>query len=161
ENMARLRHPNIVPVYGVGERDGCPFFSMEFVEGGNLAHKIAGQPQPERQAARWVEVLARAVSYAHEQGLVHRDLQPRNVALTTVGVPNTPDFGLAKSLGGEPGALVADVGTGAAPDGEPAVPTVEGVRAASTSNGNSVLAGARPAAAAAESVTVTGMTLGT
>jgi serine/threonine protein kinase len=161
ETMARLRHPNIVPVYSVGERDGCPYFSMEFVEGHNLAQRIAGKPQPERQAARWVEIVARAVSYAHQQGLVHRDLKPSNVVLTTDGVPKITDFGLAKFLGAEPGAMVADVGTGAAPDGELAMPTVEGVQEASTPNENSVSAGARPRAVGPESVTVTGMTLGT
>jgi serine/threonine protein kinase len=67
ETLARLRHPNIVPVYSVGERDGCPFFSMECVEGRNLAQRIAGKPQPERQAARWVEIVARAVSYADRE----------------------------------------------------------------------------------------------
>jgi serine/threonine-protein kinase len=103
ESMARLRHPHIVQVYAVGERDGCPFFSMELLEGGNLARKIAGWPQPARQAAAWLEALARAMHYAHEQGVVHRDLKPGNVVLTADGVPKITDFGLARQLPGEPG----------------------------------------------------------
>jgi serine/threonine-protein kinase len=143
---------------------------MEFVKGGNLAQRIAGKPQPERQAARWVEVLARAVSYAHQQGLVHRDLKPSNVVLTTDDVPKITDFGLAKFLGGEVGTLVSGVVPGAAPNGEPAVPRHEGVPAPSTPErdpGGSSRGEAEPAGPEARSVvalasdTVTGMTIGT
>src|SRR5262245_39429816 len=59
ENVARLQHPNVVQVYAVGEQGGVPFFSMEYVEGGSLAQKIAGQPAPARQAALWMEAVAR------------------------------------------------------------------------------------------------------
>jgi serine/threonine protein kinase len=167
ETMARLCHPNIVPIYAIGERDGCPFFTMEFVEGCNLAQRIAGKPQPGRKAATWVEVLARAVSYAHQQGLVHRDLKPSNVVLTTDDVPKITDFGLAKFLGGDAAGSVS----GAAAGGEAAVPfgesvrptwTPESDRGASPRGGpDSAGSGARPAALAAESATVTGMTIGT
>jgi serine/threonine-protein kinase len=103
ENMARLHHPNIVQVYAVGEREGRPFFSMELAEGGSLSKKIDGKPQPARQAALWVEALARATHYAHQQNIIHRDLKPGNVVLTTGGVPKITDFGLSKWLDGESG----------------------------------------------------------
>jgi serine/threonine-protein kinase len=98
QNMARLKHPNIVQVYAVGEIDGRPFFAMELVEGGSLARRIAGQIQPADQAARWVQTLAGAMHYAHGQGIIHRDLKPGNIVLTTDGTPKITDFGLARRL---------------------------------------------------------------
>ncbi len=98
EAAARLQHPNIVQVYDVGERDGLPFLSLEYVDGGSLDQRIAGSPQPTRQAAALVQVLARAMAYAHERGVVHRDLKPANVLLTAAGAPKVADFGLAKRL---------------------------------------------------------------
>src|SRR5262245_55467434 len=96
EAVAALQHPNIVQVYDVGEHDDLPFFSMEIVDGGSLADRARGAPFPARQAAGLVEKLARAVHYAHQNGVVHRDLKPANVLLTQDGEPKVTDFGLAK-----------------------------------------------------------------
>jgi hypothetical protein len=115
EAAARLQHANIVQVYEVGELDGQPYFSLEFVEGGSLAKKLAGGPLPARASAQLVETLARAVHYAHQRGIVHRDLKPANVLLqisdsqsrlskddvasdTQAVMPKIADFGLAKRL---------------------------------------------------------------
>jgi serine/threonine-protein kinase len=81
EAVARLQHPNIVQIHEVGEDDGRPFFSLEFVEGGSLSRKIAGTPQPARQAAEHVRQLAEAMECAHRAGVIHRDLKPANVLL--------------------------------------------------------------------------------
>jgi tetratricopeptide (TPR) repeat protein len=98
EAVARLQHPNIVQIYEVGESDGKPFLSLEYVEGNSLLKKIARTPQAEGQAARIVETLARAVQYMHQCGILHRDLKPNNVLLTADGTPKITDFGLAKIL---------------------------------------------------------------
>jgi hypothetical protein len=104
EVVAGLQHPNIVQVYEVGEQNGRPFFSLEFVEGGSLAAKLPGAPQPPAEAAALVETLARAVHAAHEKGIIHRDLKPGNILLTRDGRPKIADFGLAKRLQVESGA---------------------------------------------------------
>src|SRR5262249_52367843 len=98
EAVARLRHPNIVQVHDVGSRGGQPYFTMEFIEGGSLAQKFAGTPQPARQAAALVETLARALEVGHQNGVIHRDLKPGNVLLTADGTPKVGDFGLAKRV---------------------------------------------------------------
>src|SRR5262249_50654137 len=81
EAVARLKHPNIVPIYEIGEAEGRPFFSLEFVEGGSLDKKLRGSPLPCGEAARLVEVLARTMHFAHQHGIIHRDLKPANVLL--------------------------------------------------------------------------------
>jgi hypothetical protein len=96
EAVAQLDHPNIVPVFEVGEHDGQSYFSMAFVEGGSLAGRIAGGPLPPREAAELVEAIARAAQFAHERGVVHRDLKPANILLDSEGRPRVSDFGLAK-----------------------------------------------------------------
>jgi WD40 repeat protein/tRNA A-37 threonylcarbamoyl transferase component Bud32 len=101
--VARLRHPGIVQVYEVSEADGLPFFSLEFVEGGSLRDRLAGEPQPPAAAATLAEKLARAVQAAHEAGVVHRDLKPANVLLTADGTPKITDFGLAKNTEADSG----------------------------------------------------------
>ncbi len=100
EAAARLQHPNIVRIYEVGEQAGRPFLALEYVEGGSLAQRLGGAPQPARGAAELVANLARAVQYAHEHGVVHRDLKPANILLSESG-PRIADFGLAKQLGGD------------------------------------------------------------
>jgi eukaryotic-like serine/threonine-protein kinase len=96
EAVAGLRHPNIVQIYDVGDVEGLPYFTMEFVEGGNLAQRIDGVPQPARKAAELVETLARAIHAAHQSGTIHRDLKPGNVLLGADGAPKITDFGLAR-----------------------------------------------------------------
>lgn len=96
EAAARLQHPNFVQIFEVGQVNGQPYFSMEYVAGGSLAELLARQPPSARHAAQWMETLARAVHAAHERGIVHRDLKPANVMLTADGVPKIADFGLAK-----------------------------------------------------------------
>jgi serine/threonine-protein kinase len=103
EAVARLQHPNIVPIYDVGEHAGWAYFALEFVPGGSLARRLAGGPQPAGPSARLVEAAARAMGYAHDRGVVHRDLKPANILLTADGTPKVADFGLAKRLDLEPG----------------------------------------------------------
>jgi WD40 repeat protein len=96
EALARLRHDNIVQIYEVGESNGRPYFTLELAEGGSLEKTLNDRPQPPDNAARLVETLARAAHYAHQRGVIHRDLKPGNVLLA--GVPKITDFGLAKFL---------------------------------------------------------------
>ncbi|MEA2632181.1 MAG: eukaryotic-like serine/threonine-protein kinase, partial [Chloroflexota bacterium] len=96
--IARLRHPNVVQIYDLGESEGLPYYAMELVEGGNLQAKLAGGPFEPRAAAELVRTLAEAVEFAHQVGVVHRDLKPANILLTGTGAPKITDFGLAKML---------------------------------------------------------------
>jgi mono/diheme cytochrome c family protein len=98
EAAARLQHPNVVQIFEVGQVNGQPFFSMEYLAGGSLAELLVRQPPSHRQAAELTATLARALQAAHERGIIHRDLKPSNVMLTTDGIPKIADFGLAKRL---------------------------------------------------------------
>jgi serine/threonine protein kinase/tetratricopeptide (TPR) repeat protein len=123
ESVARLQHPNIVQVYEFGQVEGRPFLALEYVNGGCLADRLDGTPQPPRVVAELLEKLARAMHHAHERGVVHRDLKPGNILVSApepapgqdagarsekspapVGgvltglVPKITDFGLAKRL---------------------------------------------------------------
>jgi tRNA A-37 threonylcarbamoyl transferase component Bud32 len=96
--VAQLKHPNIVQIYEIGEAEGRPFFSLEFVDGGSLEDRFGGKPMAWREAAELISVLARAVHAAHQQGIVHRDLKPANILLQSDGTPKVTDFGIAKRL---------------------------------------------------------------
>ncbi len=119
EAVARLQHPYIVQIYEISEYNGCPFFSLEYVEGGTLAEKLTGAAQPPRLAAHLIRLLALAMHSAHQKGIIHRDLKPGNILLATpsrndsgadtlhsemqatfrlYGIPKITDFGLAKHL---------------------------------------------------------------
>jgi serine/threonine protein kinase/tetratricopeptide (TPR) repeat protein len=96
ETAANLDSPNIVPIYEVGERNGSCYFSMKFIEGGPLDQLVKREPMPIRPAAEIISKLARAVHYAHQRGILHRDIKPGNVLLDAKGEPHLTDFGLAR-----------------------------------------------------------------
>src|SRR5437868_14394216 len=96
EAAASLNHPLIVPIHDIGERDGYCYFSMNLVEGGQLDEAARSQAIPIRRAAELIAKLARTVHYAHEQGVLHRDIKPGNILLDAEGEPHLTDFGLAR-----------------------------------------------------------------
>ncbi len=115
EAVARIRHPNIVQIFEIGEEAGAPWFALEYIEDGSLDRRL-DTPQPPRAAAALVAILARAMHAAHQAGVVHRDLKPANVLLArkadtpeaapastplSAFEPKITDFGLAKELEGE------------------------------------------------------------
>jgi eukaryotic-like serine/threonine-protein kinase len=97
---ANLDHPNILPIYEVGEsEDGLPFFSMKYVTGGSLQQVGSSVRSDPRRCVRLMEKITRAVEYAHGRGILHRDIKPGNILIDERGEPLVSDFGLAKSLG--------------------------------------------------------------
>jgi serine/threonine protein kinase len=110
--LSHLVHPNIVQLYEVGEIAGCPFVALEFVDGPSLVRRLAEQPLKADEAAGLLETLARALHYAHQKGIIHRDVKPANILFTPDGTLKLTDFSLARlddpehRIGELPGAIV-------------------------------------------------------
>ena len=96
ESAASLEHPCIVPIYEVGERDGSCYFSMKLVDGGQLDDVVRREPMTIRRGVELIAKVARIVHYAHERGILHRDIKPGNILLDKKGEPHLTDFGLAR-----------------------------------------------------------------
>lgn len=98
---ANLHHPNIVAIHEVGVHERHHYFSMDYVEGKNLADLARGAPLSARQAANYLKIIAEAIHYAHQRGTLHRDLKPSNVLIDEFNEPRVTDFGLAKQIDAE------------------------------------------------------------
>ncbi|HZO84727.1 MAG TPA: serine/threonine-protein kinase [Verrucomicrobiae bacterium] len=101
EAAANLQHPNIVAIHEVGEHEERHYFSMDYVEGQNLAALVRERPLPPARAAELVKTIAEAIQYAHQRGILHRDLKPQNVLIDEHDRPRVTDFGLAKHAGAD------------------------------------------------------------
>ena len=93
---AKLLHPNIVQVYESDVHENLPYIALEYLAGGTLEERMSNGPVGAKAAAEMTAILAKALQYAHEQGVVHRDIKPSNILLTEAGIPKVADFGLAK-----------------------------------------------------------------
>ncbi|MBA4106584.1 MAG: hypothetical protein C0485_12570 [Pirellula sp.] len=99
ESVARLKHHTFVQIYEVGSEEGLPFLALEYCSGGSLEDRIDESPVTPRESAELVAKLAEAMEYAHQAGVIHRDLKPGNVLFDENGEPKITDFGLAKKVG--------------------------------------------------------------
>lgn len=111
KSLARLSHPTIVGVFDFGEYEGAPYLVMEYVPGGTLK-KMTGKPLPWQKAVRLLLPVAKALSFAHENGIIHRDIKPANILMTGGGEPRLSDFGVAKILETTEGMTLTGTGVG-------------------------------------------------
>lgn len=109
--LAKLTHPNIVPILDYGEFDGAPYLVMPYLPGGTLKTKMKSRI-PYQDAARMLLPIAQAVAHAHQQGIIHRDIKPSNILITRTGEPMLSDFGIAKILASEETRDITNTGTG-------------------------------------------------
>ena len=107
--LAKLSHPNIVPVYDYGEYEGAPYLVMQYIPGGVLNLKRSA-PMPWQEAAHILLPIAQALAYAHEHNIIHRDIKPSNILLTEKGLPMLSDFGIAKILESEENGTLTAAG---------------------------------------------------
>ena len=110
--IAKLRHPNIVDVYDFGEHNGTPYMIVEYIPGGSLASRMEQGPLDQAAALRYLRGIAAGLDYAHNHGVVHRDVKPANVLMTNDEAPVLADFGLAKLLEGSSLKSMTGVTTG-------------------------------------------------
>ena len=96
--LAELHHPNIVQIFDVADYNGCPYFTMEYLNGGSLSDRVKERPMPAKDAASMIATFAEAIHAAHQSGIIHRDLTPSNILFTADGIPKITDFGLARHL---------------------------------------------------------------
>ena len=96
--LAKLNHPNIVPIMDSGQEGDTPYLVMGYIPGGTLKKKITGNPLPWREAAQLLIPIAQALAYSHKQGIVHRDIKPLNILITAENEPMLTDFGIARIL---------------------------------------------------------------
>ena len=111
KEVAKLSHPNIVRVMDYGEQDGVPYLVMQYLHGGTLK-QLLGKPMPYQKAAALLVPIARALEYAHQHKMVHRDVKPANILVTDSGEPMLTDFGIVKMLDVEDGNTLTGTGVG-------------------------------------------------
>ena len=112
KSLAQLTHPNIVKVIDYGSHEGNPYLVMEYLPGGTLKSQMGGHPIPYAESARTLLPIARALEYAHSQGMIHRDIKPSNILITQSGEPMLSDFGIAKLLDPDAASDLTGTGTG-------------------------------------------------
>ena len=111
KSLARLEHPNIIPIFDYGEYEGSPYLVMRYIPGGTLKSQI-GRPVPYLEVCRFLIPIAHALAYAHSQNVIHRDIKPANILITATDQPMLSDFGVAKILEGPEGDTLTGAGVG-------------------------------------------------